>query len=120
MCSLSFRSLGLWGEGFLDQAPKWPLNASRTRGDLGHTFSIAHGLNMGSLTLLLLQDFEGGRAMTDELYPLAERNKFPWPLTFARFQRGWLRAKSGERDAGLELMIQAADESPAGFSSPSC
>ena len=118
VCSLSFRSLSLWALGFLDQARQVAFECVEDARDLGHTFSIAHGLNMGSLTLLLLQDFEGCRAMTDELYPLAERNKFPWPLTFARFQRGWLRAQSGERDAGLELMIQAADELPAAVLQP--
>ncbi len=50
------------------------------------------------------------QAVTDELYPLAERNKFPWPLATARFLRGWLRSQQGDRDAGIEQMLTAVDE----------
>jgi hypothetical protein len=60
---------------------------------LGHTFSLAHGLNWGSLTLVLINDVNACRAVADELYPLAERNKFPWPLTYARFLGGWVTAR---------------------------
>ena len=50
----------------------------------GHAFSLAHGLNMGSLTLLLLNDVNACRSVADELYPIAERNRFSWPLAYKR------------------------------------
>jgi predicted ATPase len=73
---------------------------------------------MGGLTLLLLGDVDACRAVTDELYPIAERNKFPWPLTYAEFQRGWLASKAGDRDAGIEQMLKAADGAPAAVLHP--
>ena len=50
--------------------------------------------------------------MTDELYPLAERNKFPWQLADAQFLRGWLAAQGGDFDAGIEVMSES--RSPPG------
>ena len=118
VCSLSFYALSLWGLGFSEQARQMVWRCVEDARDLGHAFSIAHGLNMGGLTLLLLGDVDACRAITDELYPLAERNKFPWPLSFAKFQRGWLAAQSGEHDAGIEQMLKAADEAPAAVLQP--
>ena len=85
---------------------------------MGHTFSIAHGLNMGGLTHLLLNDVDACRAVTDELYPLAEQNKFPWPLVYAKFQRGWLLAQAGDRSGGIAQMLKAADGAPAAVLEP--
>ena len=44
--------------------------------------------------------------MADELYPLAERNKFPWQLADALFLRGWLAAQQGGYDAGIDQMVR--------------
>jgi predicted ATPase len=73
---------------------------------------------MGGLTHLLLHDVDACRAVTDELYPLAERNKFPWPLTYARFQKGWLRALAGERELGIQEMVQSAIGAPVAVLNP--
>jgi class 3 adenylate cyclase/tetratricopeptide (TPR) repeat protein len=118
VCSLSFYALSLWGLGFSEQARQMVWRCVEDARDLGHAFSIAHGLNMGGLVLLLLGDVDACRAVTDELYPLAERNKFPWPLSFAKFQRGWLAAQTGQHDAGIEQMLKAADEAPAAVLQP--
>jgi predicted ATPase len=118
VCSLSFYALSLWGLGFPEQARQMAWRSIEDGRDLGHTFSIAHGLNMGGLTLLLLGDIDACRTVTEELYPIAERNKFPWPLSFAKFQRGWLASQAGERDGGIELMLKAADEAPAAVLQP--
>ncbi len=76
--------------------------------------------SMGGLTHLLLNDVEACRAVTDELYPLAERNKFPWPLADAQFLRGWLVAQDGDCANGIELMTEGEPtEAPARSSSRS-
>ena len=118
VCAQSFYAIGLWGLGFPDQAQQEAWRCIEDARALGHTFSIAHGLNMGGLTHLLLNDMAACRTVTDELYPLAERNKFPWPLTYAKFQRGWLLAQDGDRGAGLEQMLKAAGETPAAVLQP--
>jgi predicted ATPase len=56
------------------------------------------------MTMLLLRDVESCRAVADELYPLAERNKFGWQLADAIFLRGWLAAVAGDYGAGIEQM----------------
>ncbi|HXQ85023.1 MAG TPA: AAA family ATPase [Xanthobacteraceae bacterium] len=118
VCARSFYAVSLWGLGFPDQAQQMAWQCIEDARVLGHTFSLAHGLNMGGLTHLLLKDVDACRAITDELYPLAERNKFPWPLTYARFQRGWLKSQEGDRDAGIEQMLKAANEAPAAVLQP--
>jgi hypothetical protein len=76
---------------------------------LGHAFSLAHGLNLGSLTLLLLRDVNACRTVADELFLIADRNKFSWPLAQARLLRGWLTSQQ-DRDAGIEQMLKVIDE----------
>jgi predicted ATPase len=63
--------------------------------------------------LVLLDDVDAVQRVLDELLPIAERNKFPWPLTYARFVRGWLTVHLGNRRAGIEQMLQASDEPAA-------
>jgi predicted ATPase len=58
------------------------------------------------------------QTIADELYPLAERNKFPWPLTYARFLRGWLTAQQGDPEAGIEQMLKTAEEPSAAVLHP--
>ncbi len=113
VCAQSFYAVSLWGLGFPDQAQREAWRCIEDARDLGHAFSVAHGLNMGGLTHLLLNDVEACRAVTDELYPLAERNKFPWPFVYAKFQRGWLMTQENDRDAGIEAMLKAAEGAPA-------
>jgi hypothetical protein len=57
--------------------------------------------------MMLLKDEAGCRAVADELYPLAERNKFPWQLADAKFFRGWLAVHEGNKD-GIEPMAHSA------------
>ena len=118
VCAQSFYAIGLWGLGFPEQAQRMAWQCVEDARALGHTFTIAHGLNMGGLTHLLLDDRDACRAVTDELYPLAERNKFPWPLVYAKFQRGWLKAQEGDREAGIAEMLKAADGAPAAVLQP--
>jgi class 3 adenylate cyclase/predicted ATPase len=118
VCARSFHAISLWALGFPDQAQRVAWQCVDDARDLGHTFSIAHSLNMGGLTHLLLGDVAACRTVTDELYPLAERNRFPWPLTYARFQRGWLAAQQGDRAAGIQQMLGAADGAPAAVLQP--
>ncbi len=108
VCAMSFHALSLWGLGFPDQARDAARRCIEDGRALGHLFSIAHGLNMGGLTYLVLHDREGSRAVCEELYPFAERNKFAWPLVYAKFQRGWLMAQESDREAGIAAMVEAA------------
>jgi predicted ATPase len=85
---------------------------------LGHTFSLAHALYLGGLTFVLLNDVNACQSVADELYPIAECNKFPWPLSFARFLRGWLALQQGDRDAGIEQMLKATDEASSAVMRP--
>jgi predicted ATPase len=119
VCAQSFCALSLWGLGFPDQAEQMARRCIEDGRDLGHSFSLAHGLNMGSLTFLMLGDVDACRAVADELYPLAERNKFYWPLTQARFLRGWLAAEQDVNvDVGIEEMLKVTSESVAAVLRP--
>jgi len=118
VCARSFHAISLWALGFPDQAQQAAWQCIEDARALGHTFSLAHSLNMGGLTHLLLGDVAASRAVADELYPIAERNNFPWPLTYAQFQRGWLVSQEGDRDIGIEQMLKAADAAPAAFHQP--
>jgi class 3 adenylate cyclase/predicted ATPase len=110
VCALSFRAMSLWALGYPDQAERTAWQCIEQGRALGHAFSHAHGLNMGSLTFLLLNDVDAIRVVTEELYPLAERNKFSWPLSQAKFLRGWLTAQDGNRDTGIEQMLRTVDD----------
>jgi class 3 adenylate cyclase/tetratricopeptide (TPR) repeat protein len=108
VCAQSFYAIGLWGDGLLDQAQRMAHQCVADARALGHTFSLAHGLNMGGLTYLLLNDKATCEVITQELQVIAERNKFPWPLAAAQFNHGWLMAKNKDLEAGIELMLKAS------------
>jgi class 3 adenylate cyclase/predicted ATPase len=110
VCAQSFYAISLWGLGFPDQAQQMAWQGIEDARALGHAFSLAHGLNIGSLTLLLLNDVNACRAVADELFLIADRNKFSWPLAQARLLRGWLTSQQGDRDAGIEQMLKVIDE----------
>jgi class 3 adenylate cyclase len=110
VCALSFLAQSQWGLGFPDQAERTAWRCIEDARALGHTYSIAHSLIMSSLTFFLLDDVNACQAVAEELQPIAERNKFAWPLTHMRFMRGWLNAQQGNMDAGVEQMQKAADE----------
>lgn len=109
MCARSFYALGLWGQGFLDQAQSTARESIEDARVLGHLFSVAHALQRAGMTMALLRDEASCRAIADELHPLAERNKFPWQLADALFLRGWLAALHGEFD-GLDLMAHTINQ----------
>ena len=113
VCARSFCAMSLWGLGYYDQAQEMVGQCIGDARALGHAFSLAHSLNMGSLTLILINDVNACRSVADELYPLAERNKFPWPLTYARFLRGWVTSRQGEVSTGIAQMLQAVDDPSA-------
>ncbi|MGA7787014.1 MAG: AAA family ATPase, partial [Xanthobacteraceae bacterium] len=106
MCARSFYALGLWGQGLLEQAHAMAWQAIDDARQLGHAFSLAHAFQRASMTMMLLRDTEKCQAVADELHPLAERNKFPWPLADALFLRGWLAAQQGGYDAGIDQMVR--------------
>ena len=118
VCAQSFYAVSLWGLGLPDQAQQMAWQCIEDARTLGHAFSLAHSLNMGGLTHLLLRDVDACRSVTKELYPLAERNNFPWPLTYARFQKGWLHALGEDREAGIREMLQAAEGAPVAVLQP--
>jgi class 3 adenylate cyclase len=118
VCARSFYAMSLWGLGYFDQAREAIRQCVDDARALSHTFSLAHSLNMGSLTLMLLNDVNACRIVADELYPLAERNKFPWPLTYARFLRGWVAAEENQLDTGIEQMLNAVNEPSAAVLRP--
>jgi predicted ATPase len=110
MCARSFYAQALWGRGLLDQAHDMAWKSIDDARALGHIFSIAHGLQRGGLTMMLIGDTAECRVIADELYLLAERNKFPWQLSDARFFRGWLAALAGDIETGIGQMRHAARE----------
>jgi class 3 adenylate cyclase/predicted ATPase len=110
VCAQSFYAMSLWGLGLPDQAEQMAWQCITDGRALGHSFSLAHGLNMGSVTFLLLNDVSACQTVVDELHPLAERNKFFWPLKQARFLRGWLTAQETDVDAGAQQMLSAINE----------
>ncbi|HTQ84128.1 MAG TPA: hypothetical protein VMI47_12765, partial [Pseudolabrys sp.] len=112
VCAQCFYGMSLWGAGFPEQAQREVARAYEFAQTLGHAFSIAHSLNVGSLTHLLLNDVEAIRTVTDELYPFSERHKFAWPMAYARFQRGWLLAQGGDRREGAARMTEAITNAP--------
>ena len=110
MCARSFYALSLWGQGFYDQAKSTALQSIEDARALGHVFSVAHALQRGGLYMALMRDVDACRMMSNELYPLAERNKFPWQLADAQFLRGWLTAQNGDFDAGIESMTSSVSQ----------
>lgn len=112
VCARSFLALSQWCLGFPEQARREAWACIEDGRAVGHAFSHAHGLNMGSITFLMLDDVEACQTVADELYPLADRNKFAWPLAQARFLRGWLAARQSGSESAIEEMLQMA--TPAG------
>ncbi len=110
MCARSFYALGLWGQGFFDQAQSTALQSVEDARALGHVFSVAHALQRAGMTMVLLREVESCRTIAEELYLLAERNKFPWQLADALFLRGWVAAQDGNFDAGLEPMMHTINQ----------
>jgi predicted ATPase len=115
MCARSFYAVALWGQGLLDQAKDTTMQSIDDARALGHVFSVAHALQRGAVYMALMTDVDACRTMTDELHPLAERNKFPWQLADALFLRGWLTAQGGDFDAGIRAMSDAIIPGGAAF-----
>jgi len=118
VCARTFHAMSLWGLGFLEQAYETAQKAIADARDLGHAFSLAHAMHQSGMVFVLLDDVETCQSFADELLEIAERNKFPWPLTHARFHRGWLAARHGDHAAGIEQMAAAAEEPSAGNRRP--
>jgi len=110
MCARSFYAQALWGRGLLDQAHDMAWKSIDDARALGHAFSIAHSMQRGGLTMILIGDVAGCRAIADELYALAEWNKFPWQLADATFFRGWLAAVGENIEAGIADMRHAVKQ----------
>jgi hypothetical protein len=104
MCARSFYAQALWGRGLFDRAHDMAWKSIDDARALGHTFSIAHALQRGGLTMMLIGDATDCRVIADELYLLAERNKFPWQLSDAGFFRGRLGALAGNSEIGIGQM----------------
>jgi class 3 adenylate cyclase/tetratricopeptide (TPR) repeat protein len=118
VCARTFRAMSLWGLGLLDQAHATGQKAIEDARDLGHAFSIAHAMHQAAMVFVLLDDVATCQAIAAELLEIAERNKFPWPLTHARFHHGWLAARRGDHAAGIKQMAAAAEEPSAGNRRP--
>jgi class 3 adenylate cyclase/predicted ATPase len=110
MCARSFYAQSLLAQGLFDRADATARKSIADARELGHILSLAHSLQRGGMTMMLLQDYETGRAIADELYTLSERNKFGWQLADAIFFRGWLAALSGDVSAGLEQMRHGVNQ----------
>ena len=115
MCARSFYAVALWGQGLLEQAKSTALQSIEDARSLGHVFSVAHALQRGAVYMALMADVDACRAMTDELYPMSERNHFPWQLADAKFLRGWLAAQAGDFDTGIRAMTDAVIPGGAAF-----
>jgi len=100
----------LWGQGLPDQAQATSWQAVDDARQLGHVFSLAHAMQRAGMASMLLEDAAACRTILEELLPLAERNKFPWPLADALFLRGWLEARDGHYETGIKPMIESANQ----------
>ncbi len=109
VCARSFVALSHWCLGFPEQARREAWACIEDGRTVGHAFSHAHGLNMGSITFLMLDDADACRAVADELHPLAERNQFSWPLAQACFLRNWLAARESGSEHSIEEMLRLAE-----------
>jgi tetratricopeptide (TPR) repeat protein len=110
VCAQSFACLALWGLGLFDQAAQMGKQSIDDARSLGHAYSIAHALHQTSGVFMLLDDVGMCQSIADELYPIAERNKFPWPLACARFLRGWLVTRQDDPRAGIAQMQEAVND----------
>jgi tetratricopeptide (TPR) repeat protein len=109
VCAQGHSAITLWGLGFPDQARQMAWRSIEDGRASGHAFSHAHGLARGGITFLLLGDENACQAVANELYPIAEHNKFPWSLAYMPLLGGWLNAQQENRDAGIEQMLKAAE-----------
>ena len=115
MCARSFYAVSLWGQGLFEQAKCTALQSIEDARALGHIFSVAHALQRGAVYMALMKDVDACRVMVDELYPMSERNRFPWQLADAKYLRGWLAAQGGDFDAGIKAMEEAVIPGGAAF-----
>ncbi|HTZ02275.1 MAG TPA: AAA family ATPase [Xanthobacteraceae bacterium] len=109
MCARSFHALALWGQGLFDQATAMSWRSVEDARDLGHAFSLTHAYQRAGMNMMLMRNLAACRTVSDELYPIAERNKFAWPLADAIFLRGWLAVRSGDL-SGIERMVEMANQ----------
>ena len=110
MCARSFHAQALWAQGLLDQACDMTWQSVADARELGHVFSLAHAMQRAGLTMMLLNDTAACRTIADELYPLADRNRFLWQLADATFFRGWLASLAGDFETGFEQMTHAINQ----------
>lgn len=108
MCARSFLAWALWGQGLLDQASDMAWQSIEDARQLGHVFSVAHALQRGGMTMMLVKDAAACRLISDELYTLSERNNFAWQMLDALFMRGWLAARSGDYENAIPPMVNSA------------
>jgi predicted ATPase len=106
MCGRSFHALALWGQGLFVQAQAMSWRAVEDARDLGHLFSLTHAYQRAGMTMMLLRDLAACRTVADDLYPIAERNKFAWPLADAIYLRGWLATQDGD-SSGIAAMLES-------------
>ena len=102
--ALAFSALNQWCLGHPEAALarcKQALAGAVTRGD---TYGQAYGTAIGSILLLLLQDEEALRQLSEQCYRLSRQHGFAWWRSFAEVFLGRRMVLAGEDAAGLERM----------------
>jgi predicted ATPase len=92
----------LWFLGYPDQALVRSHEMLQVARELGQPFSIACALFFAGELRAFRREPEAMREHTDELMALSTEQGFPYWLTMATAQRGWLRTQEGNVEEGVE------------------
>jgi predicted ATPase len=102
--SLAYLSFSLWALGYVEQATRCADEAVEQARRSGHVHSLAFALQHH-----IWLDFHGRRdvvakPLVEELVTLSDRHNLAlWSLNSV-FNAGWIAARSGDREQGLEAM----------------
>jgi TOMM system kinase/cyclase fusion protein len=99
--SLGNLSWALWFLGQPDQALERSRQMLEEARELGQPFSLACALFFAGELRAFRREPEAVRGHNDELMALAVQQDFPYWLTMATAQRGWLRTQEGKVEEGI-------------------
>ena len=108
----AYMSLLMWDLGYPDQAIANGEKALQLARTLGHPFTLSMAIGFVSWLQQRLHNVQAVQELTDEAIALCMEQEFSLWLAHGQFNQGWIVAKRGQPQAGLEQM-QAAFEASA-------
>jgi hypothetical protein len=90
--------------GFPDEARGWAGRAVALGDRLGHPHSLAHGLLNAMMTHVSARDIEGVLHLSERMYEVSEKYKFPPQRSVGIFVQGWGLVLSRGVEFGLPQM----------------